>query len=320
MKEIGGYFEFEKLIHNEWHDNCVKLNSARNCLRFIMRERKIRKIYLPYFLCDAFSVACDEDNVEVEYFRIGADFLPIFDQELAEDEYLCIVNYYGMLNENVLKTLQKRYKNIIVDNTHAFFMNSLPGVDTIYSCRKYFGVPDGAYLATDLDYDSKKIKKGKSGNRIKHLVGRLEGTASEYYVDFKKAEETFYHENVAQMSDFTENIMGAINYDLVRERRKENIEYLHDQLREYNELDLNVGQMDFMYPLLNDNAEKIRAALIDQKVFVPILWPNVLENEQNELECKLARNIMPIPIDQRYDKEDMDYICKIIRSQIDEKN
>lgn len=34
MKEIGGYFEFEKLIDNEYHKGLVKLNSDCSDLYF----------------------------------------------------------------------------------------------------------------------------------------------------------------------------------------------------------------------------------------------------------------------------------------------
>lgn len=39
---------------------------------------------------------------------------------------------------------------IILDNTQSFFQKPISGIDTIYSCRKYFGVPDGAYLSTNI--------------------------------------------------------------------------------------------------------------------------------------------------------------------------
>lgn len=313
VREIGGYFEFEKLVSNEWYKDYLRLNSARNCLRFIIRNRNIKKVYLPSFLCDSLDWACNKENVEVEHYPVDMNFLPIFDKELAQDEYICVVNYYGVLTREMLEAIKTKYKNIIVDNTQAFFMEALPNVDTIYSCRKYFGVPDGAYLATDLNYDNIAIKKGTSGYRIKHLIGRMEASASEYYDEFKKAEETFYDDDVEAMSELTENIMGAIDYDFVQKRRKENIGYLNSQLKDCNELKLNIEHMDFMYPLLIKRAEEIREILIKEKVFVPILWPNALENE-------LAKDIIPLPIDQRYNKEDMEYICKIIRSQINEKN
>ena len=57
MKEIGGYFELENLISNEYHKNLLALNSGRNALSYILKSKKIEKIYIPYYLCDSISVS-----------------------------------------------------------------------------------------------------------------------------------------------------------------------------------------------------------------------------------------------------------------------
>lgn len=43
----------------------------------------------------------------------------------------------------------EKYSNLIVDNVQAFYTPPIKGLDTIYTCRKFFGVPDEAYLYTD---------------------------------------------------------------------------------------------------------------------------------------------------------------------------
>ena len=53
MREIGGYFELEHLISNEYHKNLLTLNSGRNSLIYILKSKKIEKIYIPYYLCDS---------------------------------------------------------------------------------------------------------------------------------------------------------------------------------------------------------------------------------------------------------------------------
>ena len=63
---------------------------------------------------------------------------------------------------------------------------------------------------------------------------------------------------------------------------------------------------------------QIRKRLIENKIYIPILWPNVLtENNEDSIEYKYANNILPIPCDQRYGIEDMKKIIKLI---IGEKN
>lgn len=312
-REIGGYFELERLKSNELYSDYDAFSSARNCLRFILRERHVKKIYIPYFLCDAFSNVCDKEGVKVDYYHIGRDFLPDLNGELSSEEYICIVNYYGLIDSKTMALLNNKYTRMIIDNTHAFFMEHIDGVDTIYNCRKYFGVPDGAYLASELSVDGSTIKKGKSGFRMKHLIGRFEDSAFDYYEDFKKSEESFYSEDLTRMSNLTQNIMGAIDYDYVLECRKNNIAVLHNSLQQLNRLDFNIESMNFMYPFMTEKSRDVRNALIRNNVFVPTLWPNVFENGSNELECMYARDIIPIPIDQRYDRNDMMHIINIIK-------
>ena len=72
-----------------------------------------------------------------------------------------------------------------------------------------------------------------------------------------------------------------------------------------------------MYPLLIDDGMKIRKQLQQMKIYIPTLWPNVLDDcEPDTLEYKFAADILPIPVDQRYGIEDMEYMIKTIESLI----
>ena len=53
MGEIGGYFELERNYLPMPHEGAIALNSGGNCLAYLIRARKIRKIWLPYMLCDS---------------------------------------------------------------------------------------------------------------------------------------------------------------------------------------------------------------------------------------------------------------------------
>ena len=53
MKEIGGYIELDRYTLPMLHENAKALNCGRNCLAYLIRARGIKKIALPYFLCDS---------------------------------------------------------------------------------------------------------------------------------------------------------------------------------------------------------------------------------------------------------------------------
>lgn len=316
MKEIGGYFQLEKLIDNEYYKNMERLNSGRNSLIYILKSKKIKKVYLPYYLCDSVSNKVIQEGYNVDYYNVDKEFNPIFNKNLGEDEYLYIVNFYGQINNEKLLEYNQKYKRIIVDNTHAFYQNPILDIDTIYSCRKFFGVPDGAYLYTNTKLNE-SLTIDDSKDRIKHLVGRLGGTASTFYKDFQKSDEEFETESLKKMSIFTQNILGAIDYNKVKEYRNMNYNVLYESLKEINKLNLKLVEGAFSYPLLVENGEEIRKKLIENKIYISMLWPNVPKSvSEDSIEYIYSKNIIPIPCDQRYNSDDMNYIIDIVKGFI----
>ena len=82
----------------------------------------------------------------------------------------------------------------------------------------------------------------------------------------------------------------GINYEYVRERRQKNFSYLHKRLGSLNQLRLQPAT--FMYPLMVENGVAIRKKLQAVKIYIPMLWPTVLEvAARDSLEYKMAENI-----------------------------
>lgn len=316
MKEIGGYIEFENLYRKEYHNGLVSLNSGRNALEYITKVRDIEKIYIPYFLCSSIKDTLSHLCICFDYYDINQKFIPELKFKLGDNEYLYIVNYYGQLNNGLIKSFKKRYKNVIVDNTQAFFQKPIKHIDTIYSCRKFFGISDGAYLSIDKYIDS-KLDSHISANYITPLIGRMEKDATSYYADYKSVSSKFKNETLKSMSKFTKNILGALNYKEIRKKRHKNFTYLNNHLKDINKLNLNVNKGPFSYPLLIDNANELKVTLINKKVYIPKLWPGV-EEVAPELSYSsiYSTNILPIPCDHRYNLNDMKFIVDIIRKEV----
>ena len=69
MKAIGGYFEFEQLVDNEYYKDLLKLNTGRNALVYLMKAKKIKKIYIPYYLCESVYEILEKYNYEYEFYQ-----------------------------------------------------------------------------------------------------------------------------------------------------------------------------------------------------------------------------------------------------------
>ncbi len=311
-KEIGGYIEFEHYSGRQLHDDAIKLNCARNCLAYLIKAYDIKRIFIPYFLCDSVWKTCKKYGVEYSFYHIDETFLPIIPKADFSKDWLYVVNYYGQLSNDKIIELKRNIKNLIIDNVQAFFQTPEDNINTIYTCRKFFGVADGAYLYSNCRLEE-KLETDVSFKRMNFLLGRFEKSAEEFYSEYVQNNEFFENEPIKNMSLITENLMRSFNYANVAQQRTNNFNYLHENLKSINELTLQIPYGAFAYPLKIENAATIKETLLRRKIYIPTLWPEVCDLcESEDLEYQYAQNILPLPVDQRYSKQEMDYLISNI--------
>lgn len=311
MREIGGYFGLESFSGREYYGELTGVNSGRNALLYILKARKYRKLYIPRFLCDSVSMLCRREGYVFEEYPIGADFMPVFEGVLQPDEVLYIVNFYGQISNVQAAAMKERWGNVIFDNVQAFFQKPVPNIDTVYSCRKFFGVPDGGYAACGA-LTPETLSADRSFDRMTHVLGRYEGSASEYYRVFQQNDERFYDLPLRAMSKLTRNLLRAVDYEAVRNKRNENYAILDEALGRNNGIHPIAPDGPYCYPFYCKNGMLLKKRLAEKKIYVATLWPNVLEYD-GTLEKDYAENILPLPCDQRYDTCDMQRIIDEIQ-------
>lgn len=317
MKEIGGYIELD-IYHNKMlHNGSLALNCGRNCLAYLIKQKKIKKIRVPYFLCNSVKDTCEKYGAKVSFYHIDQEFIPE-KVDLADDEWLYIVNYYGQISLRKMKSFKEKYNRVIYDNVQAYFQKPLDDSDTYYTCRKFFGVADGAFLYTNSKNIDvyKNLMQDESYDRMRFLLGRFERGASEFYKEYSNNNHSFINEPIKTMSKLTDNLLHGIDYDFVKNRRTENYNYLFDALSDMNRLKLKRIQGAFSYPLWIENGAEIRKKLLEYKIYIPTLWPNVLDDvSEDALEYDMAKNILPLPVDQRYEIDDMIFIVETLNKE-----
>ncbi|MBQ6204744.1 MAG: hypothetical protein IJK46_11705 [Prevotella sp.] len=314
-KAIGGYFELELPNREEYHKNALRLNSGKNCLEYILRCRKYRKVYIPYYTCDVILKPFQKLGIAYQFYHINLNFEIADDIRLEECEALLYTNYYG-LKQGYVDELASNYgKQLIVDNTQAFFAKPVEGIDTFYTCRKFFGVSDGAYLYSDAEQPIKDLKQGVSYNRIEHLIKRIDLSPEEGFNDFRQADESLAEEKIMLMSHFTQRVMQSIDYKAIIKQRIGNFQQLHASLGESNllQVELDNASVPMIYPYMTER-KNLRNNLIYSKVFVARYWPNVLEwTDKGSVDYNLAENTIPLPVDQRCGNNEISKIINIIK-------
>ncbi|MDE6339722.1 MAG: hypothetical protein K2K97_08050, partial [Muribaculaceae bacterium] len=203
---------------------------------------------------------------------------------------------------------------LIVDNAQAYFAEERLGSMAFYSPRKFVGIPDGGFAWTPKERDM-ELPQDFSTDRSSHLLRRIDSGAVSGYNEFKENSRRLSEEPMKKMSDLTYRLLGSIDYDEVIYRRRSNFEYLHQALGSTNLLkipDIRDSACPMVYPYRTKDTS-LRSRLISNNIFVATYWPNVLEwCDPETTEYHLAKEIIPLPIDQRYKEEDMYRILNIL--------
>lgn len=315
MEPIGGYFSLELPHYEEYHKDAFRLNTGRNCLEYILRVRQYRKVYIPYYTCDVVLEPFRKLVIPYEYYHVNI-YLEIQDEiVLKEGEALLFTNYYG-LKQRYIENLAQQYGNrLIVDNTQAFYAKPLDGIDTFYTCRKFFGVPDGAYLYTDKLLDV-ELEQDQSYERLLSLTKRIDLSPEAGYQDFRDISKALVGQPIKRMSKLTQRMMQGIDYESAAQRRRANYLMLNKALGKENNLELPLEDdaVPMVYPyLVPENG--LREKLIENKIFVARYWPSVLEcTAPDDIDYLLAYQMQPLPTDQRYGEEEMNRILLIIKN------
>jgi hypothetical protein len=311
MKEIGGYFELELCRHQELHAAAQKFNSGRNCLEFILRHRRFHRVHVPFYCCEVLLKTIHKTGTEYLLYNINEYFEPILTTHVVNDEALLYINYFGICDA-VVDNLAKEYPNLIIDNSQAFFSPPLHGIDTFYSPRKFFGVPDGGYLYSTIA-SSDDLEQDQSVGRLRHLLLRIESNASAGYNAYRRNEQRIDNLPLKRMSKLTHRILCSIDYDGAKKYRESNFALMHSTLAKRNILPIEISQVNgpLVYPYLTGNGAKLRAFLRNNNVYCATYWPEHLECV---FEGSLQRNLVALPVDQRMTDNDLSTVLELISS------
>lgn len=312
-KSIGGYFELELNSLGEYYPKAIALNTARNAFEYVLKVRQYQKVYIPYYTCEVMLEPINKLNIPYEFYHINHCLEPVFDyNKIKSDEGFLYTNYFG-LKGRFITDVGIKIPNLIIDNSQSFYSKPITNVDTFYSARKFFGVPDGAYLFCDKKIDE-VLEKDSSFNRMSHLLKRADTSAEFGYSDFSFNDALLNNQPIKEMSNLTHKILGSLNYEQVKMKRIENFEYLHNFLKESNLLKIQKAKNEapMVYPFWTKDL-KLKKKLIKNKIYCATYWPNVLDwCKVDSLEVQLSKEIIHLPIDHRYDLNDMSNILKYV--------
>jgi hypothetical protein len=256
-------------------------------------------------------------KIDYQFYEIDFDFLPKSFPLLKKRELLLYVDYFGICQNNVELMNEKYGAQLIIDATQSFFLKpdliNLKGY-LFNSCRKFFGVPDGAYL-----YGIKKkkipITHQNQSLYIEHLFLRALGEVEQGYSIYQKNEATISSE-IMGMSNFSQYYLKHIHYEKVKNIRQRNFLFYAQHLSNFNFLKFfELGNMiPSCYPLMTDQVN--RESLYNEKIFIPFFWKECLNRDSSngfKVEKNLSKYLWPLPLDQRYSEKNCLKVINVMK-------
>ncbi|WP_434304816.1 hypothetical protein [Clostridium botulinum] len=142
---------------------------------------------------------------------------------------------------------------------------------------------------------------------------------------FNQANEAYYErEHINCMDNETKEFLNKVNYKLIKQLRIDNYNYLYERFKKLNNIkilfDKNLieDNVPLGFPILIENRDFIRTELRKHYIYCPVHWDIRNEHLMNEYNKSmyLSNKIITIPIDNRYDFQDMDRLINVITNLI----
>ncbi len=318
--EIGSFLELSFRSGNEYRGGdtgVARLNSGRAAIYHAFRLTGCKSIYIPFYQCDTVRDFLRRKGCDVRFYHIDENFDPV-DLEPADDAAVLTVNYFGIMSYERIKSLTSRFKNSIIDNSQAFFARALETSFNVYSARKFIGVPDGAYVLGDgADKYLSDYPQGYSSDTSAFLLQRIEyGCEGKAYESRMLNEKRIDGEDVSLMSALTRKILDGTDYESIIAKRKENFSYACKIFADINKIDPLIYYDDdcvpMVYPLVCED-DSLLGRMLEGKHFQGHWWTYLLdEMDSDSFEYYLSRYIIPVTVDQRYGKKEIDYIRSLV--------
>lgn len=320
--EIGSFLELQLPKHREFYNqevNIARLNTGRMGIWHAFRMTECKRIWIPIYQCDSIRETFEKKGIEICFYHQDKNWNPL-DIEATNEDAVLLVNYYGIMSSTRMAELAKSYKHVIIDCAQAFFCYPIEDCYTVYSCRKFVGVPDGSYvIGKNAHKYVSQYPQCYSSDTATFLLMRIEyGCEGKGYDARRINEDRIDSEDCMRMSKLTRVLMDAENYERNRQKRKENFNYAHRLLRGINKIDptlyMDENTIPMVYPLVVEDDYLIQK-LFAVKHFQGHWWSYICDEQPEDcFEHWISRYMIPITIDQRYGMSEIEYLANIINN------
>lgn len=338
-----GYFESLKQYGREM----TYLRTGREALLYASCNCKPGKdavILCPAYSCWSMIAPFKSSGWTVVYYKLNSDLT--VDEDYLEKilpgvkpDAILTMNYYGSASTVSAVQVVKAYNEkitVIEDFSHCSFC-----LDSIYneqvdfyvtSIRKSIGVCDGAlimskkptnrqYIGADAP-DFGELRLGAQRRKGRYGVTKSLDDKDIFLAELRQGEAMIDKlSGIHPISEVSMKMLEAINGEEIAFIRRENIKHLWEELRwDVNMIpgiEKSFKGAPFSLPILVDNRDEVQKQLAQKGVYAPVLWPiDSVARMTCENSAYISDHMLSLPVDQRYDWDDIEDIAKIVLATI----
>lgn len=339
--EIGS--EFSSIEYSQGEGIYLPDNVLDECLTFsgrtaietvIMNEKKIKRIIVPSYCCEAMLVPFIKEHIELVFFNVFFDSGLKIELNITDDiDAILWCNYFGFeCDMPDLSEFVQRGGIIIEDITHSLYSSKQYNKQSHYliaSIRKWGPLLSGGYCASRKNKLFYKPNNKPSSDYL-FMKDKAMKLKSEFLKGYKVNKSDFLElfancnkwlvENYSSLTidDYSKNILTSIDAKKEYTIRKTNAKFLYTRLIEIDDIQFMFPEKNMDCPLFvpivikNGKRDLIRKKLLDNRIYCPIHWPKPNVNcESNIYDLELS-----LVCDQRYNDTDMSRMISVINKAV----
>lgn len=327
----------------------VWMSTGRSATSFVLdtiekRNAKLKKVaVIPPFTCHTVIEPFIAKGYEIHTFHINrrlmADSQDILKIVRDVDAGVFLFHRYFGRNtisdiESIISELERLGVVVIEDCTQNLY-STFKTSDADYfvgSIRKWCGVPDGGFAVSKEGQFENKPQGSDNvleDAKIKAAIYKYEylfegkGNKQVFLNCYRKAEDILDNqEKYYCISETSAAVQSNLDVeDLVCKRRKNyktialglkyinGIEVIWDKLYE--------NEVPLYCPIFCKERSKVQSFLVNNKIYAPVVWPKAdCSPIVDEDADYVYDHILCIPIDQRYDSDDMERIISVFKENM----
>ncbi len=336
-----GYFDGLKKYGRE----LTYLRTGREALMYASCNCKPGKeavILCPAYCCWSMTAPFEFTGWTVVYYRLNEDLT--IDETYLEGllrgcrpDAILTMNFYGSADTRSAIAKVKAFNEkvtVIEDFSHCTFcLEKIFDEQVDYyvtSIRKSIGVCDGALVLskqpTNKHYiGSEAPEFGTLRKVAQNMKGRYAYSKSlddkdVFLLELRHGEEMIDKlDGVHPISEISERMIASINGEEIAFARRENMKHLwallNEKIKMIPGLERTFDGAPFSLPIMVENRDAVQKQLAQKGVYAPVLWPiDEKARKTCDVSAYVSDYMLSIPIDQRYNYDDIEDIASIVLS------